>query len=198
MTSGAGYRVMTQSAEETLAFGVELGYVARPGDIIILTGDLGAGKTQLAKGIAQGLGITESITSPTFNLMLVYKAADKTLQHFDLYRLEAAEQLDDIDYFGCLESDAISLVEWGDKFSQALPEDYLEISLELGLSGNARELSLGGNARELDLSGAAVFGETTPPAPITTRYITVRPFGTRATQLRERLESQPNGSSSAS
>ncbi|MCL1890766.1 MAG: tRNA (adenosine(37)-N6)-threonylcarbamoyltransferase complex ATPase subunit type 1 TsaE [Coriobacteriia bacterium] len=198
MTSGAGYRVMTQSAEETFAFGVELGRLVQAGDIIILTGDLGAGKTQLAKGIAQGLGITEPITSPTFNLMLVYKAADKTLQHFDLYRLEAAEQLDDIDYFGCLESDAISLVEWGDKFSQALPEDYLEVSLDLDLSGNARELGLNGNARELDLGGAAELGEATPPAPITTRNITVRPFGIRATQLKERLEAQPNDPSSAS
>ncbi|MCL2757331.1 MAG: tRNA (adenosine(37)-N6)-threonylcarbamoyltransferase complex ATPase subunit type 1 TsaE [Coriobacteriia bacterium] len=127
--------LLTHSAEETIAFGAALGRVTKPGDVLVLTGDLGAGKTQFAKGIAQGLGIAEAVTSPTFNIMLVYEANNgQRLNHLDLYRLDDPAQLDDIDYFGCLESDAVSLVEWGDKFPTALPLEYLEASFELMLS----------------------------------------------------------------
>jgi len=120
----------TLTPEETIACGVALGKVAQPGDVFILTGDLGAGKTQLTKGIAQALGISTPITSPTFNIMLIYEGSEGVqLNHIDLYRLDDALQLDDIDYFGCIESDAISVVEWGDKFDTMMPTDYLEVSM---------------------------------------------------------------------
>ena len=128
----------TESPEQTVVLGMALGAVAQPGDIILLVGDLGAGKTQFVKGIAQGLGIMEPVTSPTFNIMLSYSvdSADttlptKTLNHFDLYRLDDVSQLEDIDYFGCLENDAVSVVEWGDKFPDALPLDYIEVALRI-------------------------------------------------------------------
>ena len=148
------YSVLTYRPEETIAFGAALACVLQPGDIIVLTGDLGAGKTQFAKGIAQGLGIVETVTSPTFNIMLVYEGSNgQRLNHLDLYRLDAPAQLDDIDYFGCLESDAVSVVEWGDKFADALPLGYLEVSLELVLPEAGRgapEAGCGGHPEMSD------------------------------------------------
>lgn len=130
----------TASEDETIAVGKRLGSLLKGGHVILLDGDLGAGKTRFAKGVARGLDVEHELTSPTFNLVLEYplkalsssEAASSplTLRHFDLYRLEEEEQLDDIDYFGLIEDErAISLVEWGSKFSRALPVDYLGVSL---------------------------------------------------------------------
>ncbi|MDR1713359.1 MAG: tRNA (adenosine(37)-N6)-threonylcarbamoyltransferase complex ATPase subunit type 1 TsaE [Coriobacteriales bacterium] len=132
---------ITESAKETQALGRRLATELRPGDVLLLTGDLGAGKTQLVKGIASVLGITEAITSPTFNLMLEYRGGDgELLRHFDLYRLESPEQLEDIDYFGLLEAgDAVSVVEWGDKFPEALPVCYRLVRFSI-LTQDMREI----------------------------------------------------------
>ena len=103
------------------------------GDVVLLDGDLGAGKTCFTGGVARGLGLAQRMTSPTFNLVLEYPLENSpmVLRHFDLYRLEHAEQLDDLDYFGLIEQeDAISIVEWGSKFSERLPLDYLLVSIE--------------------------------------------------------------------
>jgi tRNA threonylcarbamoyladenosine biosynthesis protein TsaE len=123
---------VSASFEQTEKFGVMLGAMLHPGDVVLLTGDLGAGKTRFTKGVARALGVGQAVTSPTFNLMHEYvSASDVTLRHFDLYRLENESELDDIDYFGLLEGDAISVVEWGDRFFSALPLDYLLIAFEL-------------------------------------------------------------------
>ncbi|MDR2106345.1 MAG: tRNA (adenosine(37)-N6)-threonylcarbamoyltransferase complex ATPase subunit type 1 TsaE [Coriobacteriales bacterium] len=120
------------SSAQTNALGAALGAALQPGDVVLLTGDLGAGKTQFAKGIARALGVQEAITSPTFNLMIEHSTAKGGLfRHFDLYRLERVEELDDLDYFGLLEDAAISAVEWGDRFPQALPLDYLLVAIEI-------------------------------------------------------------------
>jgi tRNA threonylcarbamoyladenosine biosynthesis protein TsaE len=124
--------LISASPAQTENLGAALGALLQPGDVVLLSGDLGAGKTQFTKGVARALGVTQAITSPTFNLMLEYETARGAgLRHFDLYRLEHEDELDDIDYFGLLEGDAISIVEWGDKFPAALPLDYLLISFEL-------------------------------------------------------------------
>lgn len=118
-----------KTLEETLELGRKLAAVVQPDDCIVLTGDLGAGKTQFAKGFAQGLGVADDVTSPTFNIVIEYVGRELPLLHFDLYRLEDQDELEDIDFFGMLESGAVSLVEWGDKFPAALPEERLDVAI---------------------------------------------------------------------
>ncbi|MCE5203049.1 MAG: tRNA (adenosine(37)-N6)-threonylcarbamoyltransferase complex ATPase subunit type 1 TsaE [Coriobacteriales bacterium] len=114
----------TRSARETRNAGAALAPLLRAGDVIALSGDLGAGKTQLVQGIARGLGVESAVTSPTFNLLMVHRGG-LPLYHFDLYRLEHVEELDDIGFYETLESDGVSVIEWGDRFSHALPAAHL-------------------------------------------------------------------------
>lgn len=118
----------TGSEDGTVRAGVLLGGLVRAGDVIALAGDLGAGKTQLVKGVAQGLGVAEPVTSPTFNLLLVHPGP-LPLYHFDLYRLEHEEDLEEIDFYAVLEGDGVCLVEWGDRFPRALPADHLLVTI---------------------------------------------------------------------
>ena len=130
--------IRSSSAEETRRLGEMLGRVAQPGGVVLLSGDLGAGKTQFSKGVAVGLGIEEPVTSPTFNILLVHEGASMPLYHFDLYRLEHESELEDIDYYATLEDDGLSLVEWGDRFPRAIPSDVLKI--ELAICGESARL----------------------------------------------------------
>ncbi len=123
--------LVSKSREETERMGEALAAFLRPGDVVLLSGDLGAGKTQLSKGVARGLGVCEPVTSPTFNILLVHEGTDMPLFHFDLYRLENESELEDIDYFGTLEDEGVSLVEWGDRFPGATPEDALSITMSI-------------------------------------------------------------------
>jgi tRNA threonylcarbamoyladenosine biosynthesis protein TsaE len=126
-------RITTNAAEQTVACGRALAEQVAPGDVLVLSGDLGAGKTQLTKGLAAGLGVVEPVTSPTFNILLVHEGRIP-LYHFDLYRLDQPAQLEDLDYYATLEADGISVVEWGDRFTEAAPLDGL--SLDLTITGD--------------------------------------------------------------
>lgn len=128
--SAAGFALETSSAEATRAVGSVLGRLVRPGDVIALAGDLGAGKTVLTQGMASSLGVSGRVTSPTFNVLVVHRG-EIDLAHFDLYRLEQAEQLEDIDFWGVVESDAVSVIEWGDRFPDFLPADVLTVTLTI-------------------------------------------------------------------
>lgn len=134
------FALHTSSPAVTEACGQALAPLLRPGDVLVLSGDLGAGKTQLTKGVARGLGVTSPVTSPTFNIMRVH-AGRLPLYHFDLYRLEDAEQLEDIDYWGTLESDGVSLVEWGDRFSSAIPAECVIVRFTI-VGDTEREIEL--------------------------------------------------------
>ena len=146
------------SAQETIEIARKLAGFAQAGDVIVLTGDLGAGKTQFSKGFAAGLGVDDEVTSPTFTIMVEYVGDELPLLHFDLYRLENVEALEDIDYFGMLESGAVCLVEWGDKFPEALPEDYLEVSFSIEAAGADKFVDAGsaqatGGLRRIEIAG---------------------------------------------
>ena len=119
-----------------------MGHTLKGGDVLALTGDLGAGKTLITRGIALGLGITaEQVTSPTFTLIQTYEGR-LPLIHVDLYRLEnpsAILQLGLEDYFTAKN---IVIIEWADRFIQALPPDYLEIHLEHGDTETTRSMTI--------------------------------------------------------
>lgn len=119
--------LVTRSREETIALGRRLGAELRAGDVLVLTGDLGAGKTQLTKGIAEGMGVREDVTSPTFTIEMVYEGAEMTLYHFDLYRLDDAAQLEDTGIFDVLGADGVCAIEWGEQFSEELGDARVDV-----------------------------------------------------------------------
>lgn len=120
----------TDLPEETYNLGRMLAQLIKSGDMICLVGELGAGKTILTQGICSGLGIKEDVTSPTFTVVNVYEAANTTVYHFDLYRLDNSEELYDIGFYEYINSGGISFVEWSDKFFAEVPEDYLLIEIK--------------------------------------------------------------------
>ncbi len=120
---------ITQSQEETFSLGLELGKKAKPGDIFALIGNLGTGKTILAKGIAKGMGIEEEITSPTFTMLEVYEAPI-SLYHFDLYRISDDTELENLYFEEYWYGDGVSVIEWADRASKRLPKEIYSIRLE--------------------------------------------------------------------
>jgi len=132
------------SVKNTLEFGERLGHILKGGDVLALTGDLGAGKTLITRGIALGLGITaEQVTSPTFTLIQTYEGRLPVI-HVDLYRLEdpsAILQLGLEDYFT---PQNIVIIEWADRLLQILPQDYLALHLEHGDTETTRYLTIRG------------------------------------------------------
>ena len=133
-------RVRTASAAETVALGERLGRVAEPGDLVCVWGELGAGKTQLAKGIARGLGVADTVNSPTFILMNEY-AGRLPLFHVDLYRLaDAADALaggviDDRQIAG------VTVVEWPERMGAVLPADRLDVVID-GSGDDVRDIAV--------------------------------------------------------
>jgi len=121
--------ITTSSVEATRAFGRALAAHLRPGDVIVLTGDLGAGKTACSQGIAAGLGVTERVTSPTFTIVQEYEG-DVPVQHLDLYRLGSVQEVLDLGLDETID-DRVTLVEWGDVALAALPEEHLELVITL-------------------------------------------------------------------
>lgn len=130
--SAVELKVDTTGAAETGALGARLGRLLRRGDIIALSGHLGAGKTTFVQGIARGLGIADTVTSPTFVLIARYCAPDgRVLQHADCYRLEhAPAEMWDAGLADVLAGDDIAAVEWADRLSGLLPEERLEVAFE--------------------------------------------------------------------
>ena len=120
---------ITRTADQTIDLGRRIGSVLRDGDVLVLNGDLGAGKTQLTKGIAEAMGVRDSVTSPTFTIQMVYEGSELELCHFDLYRLEDSEQLDDTGLFDVLGADGVCVIEWGDKFADQLGDERLDVRL---------------------------------------------------------------------
>ncbi len=120
---------VAESTEQTIALGERLGRLLAAGDVLVLTGDLGAGKTQLTKGIACGLGVEDDVTSPTFTIGMVYEGGELPLYHFDLYRLEDAAELDDTGLFDVLGGDGPCVIEWGEQFADQLGDERLDVFL---------------------------------------------------------------------
>lgn len=124
--------ITTKSPEETIAFGRSLADELRPPLLVLLRGDLGAGKTTLVKGIAEGLGAAsqDDVTSPTFTLIHEYRAPKVTLYHIDLYRIDTARELETLALDDLISGNSILLIEWGEKFPHLQRDQDLEITLE--------------------------------------------------------------------
>jgi tRNA threonylcarbamoyladenosine biosynthesis protein TsaE len=116
----------TTSADDTKALAAAIAELARPGDLVLLAGDLGAGKTAFTQGFGAALGVTERITSPTFTLVNSYEGRLE-LNHLDVYRLDALDEVLDLGVPEMLDEGGVTVIEWGDAVAPALPADYLEI-----------------------------------------------------------------------
>jgi tRNA threonylcarbamoyladenosine biosynthesis protein TsaE len=119
----------TASVEETRDLGSALAGVLVAGDLLLLVGDLGAGKTAFAQGLGAGLGVADPITSPTFTLASRYEGDHLVFHHLDVYRLEGLAEVGDLDLPELLEDEGIVAIEWGDAILPALPADHLEVRL---------------------------------------------------------------------
>jgi tRNA threonylcarbamoyladenosine biosynthesis protein TsaE len=126
------FRVRTGSAGGTRHLGEQVGALARAGDVILLGGDLGAGKTTFTQGVARALGVGEPVTSPTFTLVHSYDGADVRLLHADVYRLDHLRDVVDLGLAELLEDGAVAVVEWGQRAGPALPPDHLDVCISFG------------------------------------------------------------------
>lgn len=120
----------TYSAEETKELGRKIAQQASPGSVCALIGDLGVGKTVFAQGIAQGLGICESICSPTFTIVQVYEDGRMPFYHFDVYRIADPEEMEEIGYEEYFDGNGFTMVEWADLIPELMPCAYQKITIE--------------------------------------------------------------------
>lgn len=127
--TNTGRVIETNSPEETLKLGEELGRAAKPGDVYTLVGDLGVGKTVLTQGIAQGLSIDEPICSPTFTIVQVYEEGRMPFYHFDVYRIEESEEMEEVGFADMIYGEGVCLIEWANLIEDILPEHYTRVTI---------------------------------------------------------------------
>ncbi len=139
-------RKMTFSEEETEEFGRQMGLSAKAGQVYGLKGDLGAGKTAFARGFARGLGVTETISSPTFTILQVYEEGRLPLYHYDVYRITDPEEMDEIGFDEFLSGRGVSMIEWPEQIEEILPQDRIRVSI-------LRDLSKGLDYRKVIITG---------------------------------------------
>ena len=123
----------TYSPEETLEIGKLLGENAAPREVYALIGDLGAGKTVFTKGFAQGLGIEEPVNSPTFTILQIYEEGLIPLYHFDVYRIEEPEEMEEVGFDEYIDGDGVCLIEWAGRIGDLLPPEVIVVRIEKNL-----------------------------------------------------------------
>lgn len=145
MADGCGVKleILSRSASETETLGAALGALLRPGDIVCLAGDLGAGKTVFSRGIGRGFGASPPLTSPTYNLAHAHqRASDRTpLYHIDLYRVSGPAEAATIGLDDMLDGAGVVIIEWSERLCDSLPRDRLWIEIDL-IDAHSRTLSL--------------------------------------------------------
>lgn len=138
----------TRSPEETFNIGKSLGEQAFPGQVFTLTGDLGVGKTVFTQGLAEGLGIGEPVSSPTFTIVQVYDDGRLPFYHFDVYRIGDAEEMEEVGFEDYIMGGGVSLIEWADLIEEILPEKRTDILIE-------KDLERGFDYRKITISESA-------------------------------------------
>ena len=126
-------KIETYTERETYEVGVRMGKESRAGQVYTLIGDLGVGKTVFTKGLADGLGIGEQVSSPTFTIVQIYEEGRLPFYHFDVYRIGDVEEMEEIGYEDYIYGDGVSLIEWADLIEEILPKHYTEIRIEKNL-----------------------------------------------------------------
>ena len=120
----------SRGEKETLELAKKMGSEALPGQIICLEGDLGVGKTVFAKGLALGLGLSEPVSSPTFTIVKTYEGGRLPLYHFDVYRIEEPEEMEEIGYEDFFFSDGLTVIEWPSRIEELIPEEAVRVRIE--------------------------------------------------------------------
>lgn len=141
-------RFKTNNARETEQLGMAIGKALKGGEVIAMTGDLGAGKTTLTKALAKSLGIDEHVTSPTFTIVNEYEGRLK-LFHFDVYRIADIEEMYDLGFEEYIYGDGVSIIEWSNLIKEILPEDTINIEI-LASGDDTRTISLSGKGKKFD------------------------------------------------
>lgn len=131
----------SNSPAQTRAIGQQLAEMLQAGDVLLMLGDLGAGKSELTRGIAKGLGVTATVASPSFTILNVYDEGRVPLYHFDWYRLNDVEELYEMGMDEYLGGDGVAVVEWPTQCPEAIPESYLEVKIT-PISETEREITL--------------------------------------------------------
>jgi tRNA threonylcarbamoyladenosine biosynthesis protein TsaE len=125
-------KILIRNEEETRMFGIKLARMLKAGDIVCLIGDLGTGKTTLTKSIAEGLGIEETVTSPTFTIVHEYNDGRLPLYHFDVYRITDIADMDELGYEEYFYGQGVCVIEWADQILEIIPEGSIMINLYYG------------------------------------------------------------------
>lgn len=120
----------TDSASETIALGERIGTLLRGGDLIAYSGDLGAGKTTITRGISIGMGLGDEVTSPTFALVNEYRGAGLSLIHFDMYRINSSADLETTGFFDYMDDDTVLAVEWSENIEDEIPDNAIRIDIQ--------------------------------------------------------------------
>ena len=121
--------IETHSAQETFALGQRIGLEALPGQVYTLIGDLGVGKTVFTQGVADGLGITEPVNSPTFTIVQIYEEGRMPFYHFDVYRIADSDEMYEIGYEEYVYGDGVSVIEWPQLIDDILPEKRYDVTI---------------------------------------------------------------------
>lgn len=150
-------RFVTHSPDETRSLGERLSHALRPGDVLVFRGEMGAGKSVLARGVARGLGIAGPIASPTFTILQAYDTGRLPFYHFDWYRIESPEELFEMGMEEYLGGDGVAVVEWPERAPEALPEAFLQLALSPGAGEGERviEMTPVGGFRSIECNGEA-------------------------------------------
>lgn len=122
------------SAEDTRNLGRKIGENAKPGSVYTLIGDLGVGKTVFTQGVAEGLGITDCVNSPTFTIMQIYEEGRLPFFHFDVYRIGDVSEMDEIGYEDYFYGDGVTFIEWADLIKEIIPKRHTRITIKKDLS----------------------------------------------------------------
>lgn len=125
--------IETSCMEETAKFAYEMAQNVEPGQVYALIGDLGVGKTVFTKGFAEGLGIEEPVSSPTFTILQIYEEGRLPLYHFDVYRIEEPEEMEEVGFDDYIYGDGVCLIEWANRIEEILPEETIYIVIEKDL-----------------------------------------------------------------